>query len=92
MPGIFDSPVLKRLQENLLGKGAQNRNLSLDGSRINTVAKYVAKASGFDFIADIADWVEDNQMVIGGWSRGQFLESIKGLRLEDTMERFGDKK
>lgn len=84
--GILDSSGIKRLQENLLGKGDQNRALTLDLARTTAVAKYIAMVTGFDFIDRFTNVIEDNQVVIRGWSREQFLKSLENVRPEESTE------
>ncbi len=84
--GILDSAGIIKLQENLLNKGAQNKIEGLRLSRVLLVAKYEAKTSHLSCINDLVNWAEDMQMVIGGRSRKEFAEAIKGLQLEQSIQ------
>jgi len=83
--GVFDSQI-KKLQENLLNKSEQNRILGVKLGRTTIVAKYIAKHADLKCIQDLVEWVEDQQMVIGGRSRKEFLESIKFQKPEETKQ------
>lgn len=88
---ILDASGIKRLQENLLGKGAQNRILGVRLGRTLIVGKYIAVHADLKCISNLVEWCEDQQMVIGGRSRKEFLDSIKGMPVAAEEKKLGEK-
>ena len=84
--GIFDSAGLIKLQEHLLNKSEQNRILSVKLSRVLVVAKFTAETADLPCIKALIDWVESGQMVIGGRTRKDFAEVIKGQPLDQAIQ------
>jgi len=79
---ILDGPGLKKLQENLLSKGDQNKIAGLSLSRVLVVANDIQLRTGNESLRKLISLVEDQQMIIGGRSRKEFLTAIENMPKE----------
>lgn len=74
----FDpSAILRKLQENLLAKGPQNSITNVNLGNYIPIVHMVAKVAELSLLDDYIDWLENQQMVIGGRSRDEFAELAK---------------
>ena len=91
-------PGVGKIQERLLSKSAQNRVLNLRLGRVNAIGKCIAQDIQFcvpegkpNPIGSLIDFVEDNQIVMLGRSRSDFIEALEA-HVERDDGKFGNNK
>ncbi len=89
--GILDQAGIQRIQENLISKSPQNGAAGERLSKAMVIARYIALITKSQALDSIIGWVEDQQLVIDGWSRRQFLESLKYSTMPKEEETLGKK-
>lgn len=74
------SQLLRKLQENLLTKGDQNKVMTKRLGLSTTIGKLYAKAAGIQIYHDTVDWTEDVQINMLGDSKNKFVEVMKDFK------------
>lgn len=76
---ILESSILKKLPEWLLAKGDENRVLGKKLGRMTAIVRFHGNKAKLKCLLDLVDYVESNQMVIGGRTREDYKEALKSV-------------